>query len=120
VSEERSTPVMDLLERVGVTPQVPRQTLRRRGEVVPLTREQDFARRQAIGRERQYQLERLLASGNVPKIPDAALKRLFEQALSRATEVVDARVLGRLSAKLPITVDTLVTAQVVKANGTKP
>lgn len=115
VSEEHSTPVMALLERVGVTPQVPRGTLKRRGETVPLTREQDFARREAIGRERQWRLERLANLPNVAQIPDLGLKRLVEQEVARATQIVDARMLGRLSAKLPLTTDSLVTP-----HGTQP
>jgi hypothetical protein len=112
ISEETHKPINEFLAALDITPDLPQARLTERGQRLEITRDQEFAIRQAIGQERQERLERLMA--DVDRRPGARrsdqLRRTVQNILSDATETVNRKAKARLRRGLPLTVEALTGA----------
>jgi hypothetical protein len=115
VSTETPDPVADTLSSLGMAPQIPRARLQRRGQEIPLTREQEQVIVKAIGRVRRLRLEPVIRSRGFQQMSEEAQRRMLQNILSSATQDVNGLATGRILNGAPITVEQLVGGVVSSA-----
>ena len=109
VSEEVNDSVAQFLERLQLTPQLPRAVLVERGKQIPLTRDQEFVIRQALGQERYARLSRLLAHSGGEVRNEDRMRRVVQNLLADSTEIVNRKAKARLRRGEPLTLEALLT-----------
>jgi hypothetical protein len=111
-SQEKADPVADTLAALGISPQIPRARLQRRGQEIPLTREQEHVIVKAIGRVRRLRLGPVIRSRGFQQMSEDAQRRMLENIVSSATHDVNGFATGRIVNGAPITVEQVVGAVV--------
>ena len=93
--------------------------LTERGERVLLSRQQQDAADEAIGRERRARLERIVALPAFSTMRADGQRRLIENALRDATTAIRGRVLARVRQRRPFTVTDLLTPAARRVRATQ-
>jgi hypothetical protein len=107
VSPEKSDPVGDLLKRLDVAPEPPRAVVSWRGQRMPLSRDDEYTIRQAIGQERYAKLSDLLRTAAFGRINEQGQKRVVQNIIRDASEAIDGRARALLLRKQSLTLAAL-------------
>jgi len=112
VSKAVDDEVTETLARLKVQPTTPRAQFTLRGKDVQLTREQQDAVIETIGRERRLAVERVLQNPGFARMPEEQQRVALERAINAVGERVRPRVLSAVATGRPITVETLASPAV--------